>query len=168
MWGASEHRGLWAKGPGKLGAFRSKSGTSYTAWTALRQYPALLSFYAGGIAALHTQNFENLKALLFDLSIEVESERQPCTSALHPLRILPRNVTEVLPESKGRVAAPSHHLHLVLRQPLKTLIHDDEDYEILFDQYEYLQGLAGIYRDSSPYLGRFTVKLRYPIEDLRM
>jgi hypothetical protein len=110
-----------------------------------RLYPALLLFYAGGIAAVAGEKYENLAALFHQPKIRdlrYGGKPEAPTHALVPYRVIGERVAHLLPED-GRTHTPlSYHLFFALRESLRSIILNDDAYEDVFLRFEYLFALA--------------------------
>lgn len=121
----------------------STSGASsgHTVWSDLRKYPALLLTYSAGIAAAAAENY----AILHDLAgrtSRVEREvgkGKPAPVRIHVHNTIDRDVAHKLIPGMERHKTPvSDRLFDVLREPFKVLLPDDLQYELAFDDFEYL------------------------------
>jgi nucleoside phosphorylase len=119
------------------------SGSSDTL-VKLKLYPALLLLYAGGIAAVAGEKYENLTALLRKALIRNSRHRKavPASFALVPGRVIDHELANRLPEIRGHNTPINHHLYQVLREPLKRVLLSDDFYKESFVRFEYLFALA--------------------------
>jgi len=106
----------------------------------LRQYPALLLMYCGGIAAIEAEKYWMFAALMlkpdaYRLTGNGIARTTPL-EILQPGMVLPEYADE-LPNATTR-APISEHLYHALREPLRSYIPDDEQYSLRFDEFEYL------------------------------
>jgi uncharacterized protein DUF4062 len=122
----------------------------------LRAYPALLMFYAGGIAVVAKENYALLRKLQ---TLRLPDPDGGRTSALilSPRYAL-KGVLE-LPRSDGQKGwkVASEHLFTALRAPLLNLPRvDGKSYEEAFSKFEYFNAIATVpEQDVYPYFGRF-------------
>lgn len=111
----------------------------------VRLYPSLLFLYAGGIAAVAGEKYENLAALIRQPKIRdlrYGGKAEGPAHALVPYRVIDERVAHLLPED-GRNHTPlSYHLFFALREPLRAVILNDDAYEEAFLRFEYLFALA--------------------------
>jgi hypothetical protein len=161
-WGTPEQNSLWARVLERV-ANTAKDGAGQTALIEMRRYPILPLLYAGGIAAVHRNNFSTLKALVTDARFRHSSEGAiPMIGASHVWRPFAQaevaaqilaldasgeEVTDVVIEELrsrrkgGRYTPVSDHLHDRLREHLRKQIPDDDDYTETFDALEVLLGV---------------------------
>ena len=111
----------------------------------VRLYPALLLLYVGGIAAVAGEKYENLAALIRQPKIrdmKYGGKAEGPAHALVPYRVIDERVAHRLPED-GRSHTPlSYHLFFALREPLRSVILNEDVYEEAFLRFEYLFTLA--------------------------
>ena len=133
----------------------------------LRRYPATMLMYAGGIAAVASQNYDTLRVILRDARTHgpIDPVRQDTELVF---LTVPGQVVDndVLNEgSAQRWKTPANdRLHDILRNHLRSLIPDDNEYEQVFDRFEYFFTLVyfdlkSLKQDSAPWwapVGRFT------------
>ncbi len=117
------------------------------AYIAMRRYPALLLFYAAGIAALASENWEVIQELFVggEYREPMHSVQMPFLAALHPWLAFDNAAPQpvLLPQATGQRHTPiSDYLHDVLREPLRAVIPSDARYEEFFDRFEFLVGTA--------------------------
>lgn len=144
--GAEQDR-LWARAVARV-ANHEGGQSGLTTYLALRRYPALLCFYASGIAAVAAENLSTLRELF--LGNEFGNPRQdspiPLVGALHPwLPFEGVDSQAVLhpTHSGGKLYTPiSDHLNEVLRQQLKELLPSDTRYTEAFDRFEFILGMV--------------------------
>lgn len=107
----------------------------------VRAIPSVMVLYACGIAALAHDNLGMLFALLTQPQIMRRGAREPLVQSLDW-----QNVQEMFRGRKeNREYFPaSEWLFLKCREPLRSLIPGDGDYERLFDQFEMLRSLASL------------------------
>ena len=126
-------------------------GSGMVVWLSLRTYPALLTFYAMGIAATANRNYGLLKTL-FALKIRAERDREEkaITEILAPAEVMEHDVQQqVLPGREREFTPLNNHLFDTLRVPLHDYLPDASAYDDAFDVFEYLLGLVYCDRCSS-------------------
>jgi hypothetical protein len=111
----------------------------------LRRYPALLSSYAGGMAALAHNRFDILVALLTmpRLLLPDQSQSISLVVVASPASVLGSDAQKTL-AGPQRTTAPfslrlSNERHL--RAAVRQFVRDDQTFVALFDQFEYLSAL---------------------------
>lgn len=109
----------------------------------LRRYPALLLLYACGVAAVASEDFKTLAAILTKATVaNFKRERAPVCCALDPWRVMDPEIGRFLPNG-GRTKTPvSAHLFAKLRSPLAEYLPGEESYQQAFDRLEYLLALV--------------------------
>lgn len=108
----------------------------------LQYYPALLLFYAGGISALASQNWELLAALVADPHIHTQYEADmPLVEAVNPSSVLELQVARLLPGKERQRTPVSGMVEEDLREPLRYLFWDTGRYIRYFDLFEYLMSV---------------------------
>lgn len=133
-----------------------ESAFGYPAWVALREWPAVLVLYAGGLAAVASGHDELLQTLL----------TRPLRRSLGPPQPLDRLLTDPagpmgtrlfgrLPGLEHHPAAASEYLFWRLAEPLERYCPDEQRYRRVFDRFEYLSALIQADRQAGRcYLGR--------------
>ncbi len=160
-----------------LVANRPKAFGGMTNLVSAQHYPAVLSFYAMGLAALARGNWPMLRRLLEGGSVTSEPDLgvRRFVDALLPWSFVRDQDPQVLiPGDNTRRYTPvSDHLHAEVRDPLKSLIFDDREYEKVFDRWEYLMALAAIHAGKkdgahflSTYIGRHAWKSDYRYNEI--
>lgn len=154
-WDDGQHMRLWIEGLERLGTRRQTGGE--TVLIDLRNYPALLTFYSGGLAALARSNYGVLGALFRGPKLRDNGpETDEAARILHPQAVLGQSNGRAVLTGRDRDYTPmNNHVFETLREPLRGLLADDESYALTFDRLEFLQAatcvadrLAG--GDSSP------------------
>jgi hypothetical protein len=107
-------------------------------------YPALLTLYAGGIAAVAGRRFSTLIALLRQVKIRTKDDRRGAAAARHltPHRVLDDRIAKNLPPVKANYTPISTYFFTLLRDPLRPVIKVNGEYEETFFLFEYLFALA--------------------------
>ena len=110
---------------------------------AFRRYPALMSLYVGGIAAVYAEQWAVLRSLLYDPLVVEANDRLPAAAGLSPWIVVndPSGGTW-LPSMERRYAPVSDHLFTILREPLRATIPLDARYEASFERFEYFHGVV--------------------------
>ena len=145
-WGGREHARLWPRAIGRI-ANPSVQLAGFTVWINLRLYPALLLIYSGGIAALAAGAHETFSRMMTETKLRggsVEGER-PIVSEVYALNVIDEALIRQIPEYKNLKTPISQYLYKLIREPLRELLPDDQDYEKQFDRFEYLLALLHVY-----------------------
>ena len=111
----------------------------------LRRYPACMLLYAGGIAAVASSNYGTLGVLL-------REAKTPASISFHHLekelifQVAPANVLDkdTLNALSGRSSwTPAcDRVHDASRDSLRSLVPDDNEFDDIFDRFEYLFALV--------------------------
>lgn len=110
----------------------------------LRRYPALLLFYAGGIAAIAGHRYKTLAALFHRTKVRRWSALHKAASALPPATVIDRYDRQHL-NQYGRHAMPLElHLRNHLREPLRSAVHTEDEYLDCFTRFEYFFALNSL------------------------
>lgn len=108
-----------------------------------QRYPALLALYSAGLAALATRRIRPIAQAFATITVQDLSEPQmPLGHILAPVHILDRDTLRSSGEFASHETPASDVVHAVLRSYLAPFIPDDRTYDELFDDLEYLHGLA--------------------------
>lgn len=129
----------------------------------IRLFPALLHFYAGGITAVAGEKLENFSSLVNQTKIRTHrGKTENPAHSLVPYRVINENDAKRLPNF-GRYYTPlNQYLFAMLREPLQTVIVNEQAYEEAFYRFEYLFALASsieaqkIYGDYYVPVGSYT------------
>jgi len=148
FWGESEHQYLWQH---MLNRFGDPPGylSGLIAWIALRRYPASLMMYGGGIAAIAAGRYKNLAAIL-NAPVQPQGEKsKSAAEQLNVAQVLRDTAEKLIPGKQDRHTPYSDHLFEVLREPLRTYVPTDTDYEDAFLWFEYILGIVIWQKDGS-------------------
>lgn len=109
----------------------------------IRLFPALLHFYAGGIATVAGEKYETLSSLINQTKIRTHrGKTENPAHSLVPYRVIAEDAAKRLPNF-GRFHTPlNQYLFANLREPLQTVIVNTQAYEEAFYRFEYLFALA--------------------------
>ncbi len=144
-WSADDHDlRPWVTALERLAALGNGPGTFHRHWVALRRYPALLTLFAGGIAALANRRFKTLHALLYQpASIDIyRHERNPMVISVHQALFEP--VADLLYPGYYSDTAASLRMRNTesLWSVLREYVPDQDRFKELFNEFEYLFGLV--------------------------
>lgn len=144
-WGDSSHVAMWTRCLQRVAnAIGSRGGLTYL--VELRKYPALVLFYAAGLAAIAGEHFETLAALLTHPQVlDDTGHRQPICCEVYAIGVMNTDVGRLLPGLERHHTPVSDHLHALLREPMRQYKAADDEYQRTFDTFEYL--LALVYAD---------------------
>lgn len=142
-WGSNYHSTMWVKCIEQIANIPIKNGTE--PW--LRQYPALLLFYGGGIASLANNQYGVFADLLMKPAILDGNVELSPVSALITDEIINTNEANRLFANYNfnTYTAFSNYLFQFFREPLRDFLIDDNQYGKCFDKFEYLVSLQHAY-----------------------
>jgi hypothetical protein len=143
-WGEPQHEPIWSDYIGLM-ADHNRVRSGITGYLNLRDYPALLLIYGGGIAALAANKYGNLAAMLTRASRENQSllREEPLALLLNAdVIISPEAAQKIIDPGKRNYTPASDYLALILREPLRDLLPRDAQFNNYFDRFEYLWTLV--------------------------
>lgn len=109
----------------------------------LKYYPGLLLLYSGGIAALANNNYKYLKTLLVDTKIFEDNNEYKSVTRLNTYILIEKDIAAMLPGRNERNYTPfSDYLFDFLRKYFEEIIPNAQQYESIFDRFEYLLSLV--------------------------
>lgn len=136
-------------------------------WLNLRVYPALLTMYTTGIAAVIGQREHLLAGLLASRRAREHQDWKPTVLVIQPEAVIEHNIAKLLPGLERNHTPLSDHLVATVRPWLSDMEPDEPAFERAFDRFEYLLGLVmfDLRRDSplggwAP-VGRFSWRGKY-------
>ncbi len=165
-WGQEQHRILWTKALERVANIVTPE-SGQTALLEMRRFPTTVLLYAGGIAAVHRENYSMLKAIAIDAQFRADPHPVPVvgvghvwlpfsqtelTAHLLAFEASGEDITDELIDSletgrRGKRHTPvSDFLHDKLKEPASIVIDDDIDYTTTFDRLEVL--LAALASDA--------------------
>jgi hypothetical protein len=157
-WGDERVEAYWVRAIERLANAAGREGV--VEWRKLRLYPALLSFYASGMASIAGGKFRTLLALFSVPRILAGRREEPAVRVLQQWEVTDKDVWKQLPGLENHYTPASDHLFGLLREPLSPYLPEDTRYEECFDRFECL--LALTYADLSDRdwvpVGRFAWK----------
>ncbi len=140
--------GAWSTEPDVLREAVERVANSSDTWAgydvtlALRRYPALLCFYAAGLAAAYADRWDMVRAIAIGGRFH---DRYDTDISLAPAL----NVWDVLGSGQKAAWLPetghtpeTDHVFTQLRDPLRDTIPDDARYAANFDRFQYVMGLV--------------------------
>ena len=118
-----------------------RGGTTYL--ISLQRYPALLLFYATGIACVAAKKYQSLQNLLVRPSVrEFGRELKPFYEGMICMNVMEENVAKLLSGQERKYTPVQNFLVDDLREVLREYAPEQEAYEDLFDRFEYFLGLT--------------------------
>ncbi len=154
FWGDHRHHRLWVDCLSRLGSPPSPAGQYVDEAEKIRHYPALRLLYVGGIAALASENYITLLALLTQPRARerFNTDLESLADVVYPSGLIhPETAGEALGLQQKNNLPLNEHLKDVTRFHLDEYIVDRGHYDAIFDRFEYLHGLlaTGIEEGSS-------------------
>ncbi|MFF3313531.1 SIR2 family protein [Streptomyces sp. NPDC002952] len=160
------HDALWLRAVERLTRMRSSfSGSFHEALEALRHYPALLATWTMGVTAVIARREEFLATILTQptwTTLWGRTQNQPPAVYLNPGRVLPGDLSSVMPPSEGMrwtVPLQDRFLRQETREPLQAIEPDDTAYQTACTRFEFLASLVALDNDAQslgfPWIGEF-------------
>ena len=155
-WAEEDHFPIWRRALSRLSPFRS-NGQVF--WLGMKRYPGTLLLYALGLGALVAERLHFLE-YLFATPIHREHDEDVSAVEFLPPFGMYRTIGQDarILEGMDRKKAPLNEwIHDVLREPVRRLIPQDDQYTLLFDKLEILISLSaarhhdGKYPEGDPY-----------------
>lgn len=147
-WGRQEHDGVWVSALERLSTFSIIQGTCYPGWPELREYPALLALYAGGVAAIANGQYGSLNALL-SMPTTVDAQlgrRVPLIFHVHTSIMTERVAAMLMPNAGDKGAVLPWHLRHSDSEnfwvSLRYYLPAEDRFQRCFDLFEYFFGLV--------------------------
>jgi SIR2-like domain len=150
-----DHTGLWVKSIHRLMLARGLIRDAYKeALDGARHYPALLALRAAGVASLVADRDDVLFRLLTEPTWRDPLNRDllPAVLALRDYTVASADVVNTFPRWSGQrwLYPPSHLLRADLREVLRPILPDDDDYRSANDRYEYRVALTQYHLEARP------------------
>ena len=154
-WGTHGYRGTLSKVFSRISE-ADAVGAGKVVSLGLRWYTTMLLLYAGGIAALSAQNYENLVTVLtapVGTRHSGDSTLEVIIPAVEEISDVQRTeIFKKLPGHERNYAPRSEYLFKVMQPPLEDLLFLGRSYELLFDRFEVIFAL--VYADLTYKEGR--------------
>jgi len=164
FWGEKYQEFLWVK---LLERIASAAGPRHPSnpWFSLQSYPALLLSYAGGVAAIASEKYTTLEALLIKPRLIGPDGDWRLMDGLSAGAVIENERLSQILAGGGTPHAPvSTYLYALLRERFREFVPSDHVYDEIFDRFEYLfaliwidESIIGARLDRVP-LGRFAWK----------
>lgn len=108
----------------------------------LQLYPALLLLYAAGLASITSGHVAYLPKIFTDPKVSFDEGPQPIIRDVNTEAVF-RSAAHLIPGPQGVAwTRANKYLFDVLREPLKPYLRADEEYQRVFDKFEFLFGLV--------------------------
>jgi hypothetical protein len=152
FWGEKYQEFLWVK---LLERIANSAGPRHPSnpWFSLQSYPALLLFYAAGVAAIASEKYTTLEALLIKPRlISPDGDCRLMDGLSAGTVIEDERLSQILAGGGAPHAPVSTYLYALLRERFREFVPSDHVYDEIFDRFEYLFALIWI--DESPVAAR--------------
>ena len=137
-----EHDRLWVRCT-ELLATRPQEQAGLTVLADMQQYPTLLALYAVALGALAADRVDSIARVLTGITVQEGSEPMPVAVAAASLRVLDHDaVKRSLDGFERRKTPVSDHLCDLMGPVISSIVADQQRLEDLFDEVEYLVGIA--------------------------
>ena len=151
-WAEIDHFDDWRRALVRLADVPSESG--HSVWTGLQRYPATLTLYSLGMAALSSDKFDFLAHLVLAAIPQQNGASTTVAQAIPPHcmfgSIDVQRAFQVLAGMERRHVPLNDWMHRTLRQYLSEAIRNDEQYDFMFDKLEVLLALSYAYQERRP------------------
>ena len=137
----TEHDRLWIECVERLASQRMER-SGLTALLNMRQYPTLLTLYAIALGSVAANRLEPIARALGSITVRESFGPCPVGVSASSWRVLDPQSVRAAISDLGRHTPISEHLLDVLRPSLSEITREDDRLEELFDEVEYLMGLA--------------------------
>ena len=138
----SDHDDLW-RGCVELLASRRTEKSGLVVFLGLQQYPTLLALYGIGVGAVASERLESVAQVLGRIKVRAGSQSTPVAAAVSSDSVLDHNgIKKAIPSLARRKTPISDHLLNIMRTVAPDIFLEDERLEDIFDEVEYLLGLA--------------------------
>lgn len=144
-WGNHTHHDQWVLALERLASLSSVQGNYYEDWLKLRHYPALMTLYAGGIAALASGNYETLSALLYRPTNldRFSTEREPLIFQVHCSILTDYLAKTMVPRMIAAAVLPRRlRFEEGLWDSLRNYLPAEDQFQQYVDRFEYFFGLV--------------------------
>ena len=139
-WAESDHWRFWQEALTRLASIQKTNGLGI--WINLQLYPAALLLYTLGIGAVYSQKLDFLNFLFSTLVRQKNGDQWPVVEFLPRFALDGRDAKQFLAGMERRLAPLSDWLHETLRKHLANLSLDEEQYTMIFDEFEILLALG--------------------------
>ena len=137
-----EHDRLWVRCT-ELLATRPQEQAGLNVLVGMQQYPTLLALYALALGALAADRVDSIARVLTGITVQEGSEPMPVAVAAASLHVLKHEtVKRSLDGFERRKTPVSDHLCDLMGPVISSIVADQQRLEDLFDEVEYLLGIA--------------------------
>ena len=137
-----EHDRIWVRCT-ELLATRTQEQAGLTVLVDMQQYPTLLALYALALGALAANRVDSIARVLTDITVQEGSEPMPVAVAAASLHVLKHDTVKRSLDGLERHRTPvADHLWDLMGTAMSSIVVDQQRLEDLFDEVEYLLGIA--------------------------
>lgn len=140
-WSNESSKNLWTKILKLIASPRGEQ-SGRKVFINLRKYPALLLLYGGGMAALASKNYSVLADVLIGTRIIDNGSVFPASLYLQQYGVMEGDVANSLRIEKREYTPLSNYLFTLLKPKFADITPLDEEYEELFNKFEYLLSIV--------------------------
>lgn len=148
--GQKEHSYLLTKVLNRLSSLPKERDNGIVPLINLQYYPSLLLLYAGGISALASNKYYNLRAILLDSQYRnpLSGEKKSLISKVYTWSVFSfrynwhKNIP--FPNAEQRLTPASDYLNEILYKILADYLPDRQEFNETFDLFEYILALTYI------------------------
>lgn len=161
-----EHSAVIQRVLARLATPSGRPGDGSNSWLSLRRYPGLLGLYACGLGAIANDNWESLASAVIapvpDTRLNGDGEMVPFPKVFTWLNVLDGSYLQAAYETPRRVVA-SDYLYDQLRGIVGNTVlgMTDDQFAVLFDEWEYVYGVVTEGLTGSGVIGRFVYGYDY-------
>jgi hypothetical protein len=164
-----EHDDLLVSVLRRLASHPTEQG-GYTIWADMQRYPTMLAVYTLGLGSLAARRPLPLAHALATIRVPMVGRELPLGQAAASWSVLDHDLMKQLPGLDQRLTPISDYLHDRLRDLARPVLPNDQEYDEVFDQLEYLLGVAYAHVRGNGVgpMGRFVWRRRYndvPVPD---
>ena len=137
-----EHDRLWVRCTEPL-ATRAQEQAGLNVLVDMQQYPTLLALYALTFGALAADRVDSIARVLTDITVQEGPKPMPVAVAAASLYVLKHDTMKRSLDGFERRKTPvSDHLWDLMCSAMSSIVADQQRVEDLFDEVEYLLGIA--------------------------
>mgnify|MGYP003652294575 CR=1 FL=1 len=141
-WSRGEQDDLLIEAISEIGRETFVNGSQYVAWSNLRSYPATLMLYAAGMGSLLARRPILFSRLMTARTPTISDKKAIAVAHLAAPLLADRPILIGLFGGSNRHVPMSDWLHDTLRDAFRGFVSADEEYDLLFDTFEFYFALA--------------------------
>ena len=138
----ADHDQLWIRCTDRL-ATRTQGSSGTSVLVNMQQYPTLLALYALGLGAMSANRVDSIARVLAEIKVPGQSPPLSVAVAASSWKVLHHDlVKQAVDGLEQRLTPISDHLWGLLSPAMLSFVGDEERLADLFDEVEYLMGVA--------------------------